>query len=188
MLSALPAWGETDVAVAIRFYEAAHYREGKVLLEEFLATHQHDAQAHYYLGRIYLELHDYDKAIEHCRTAAAIQANKAEHYFCLALSYGKKAQQASFLAKALLAPKIKKFFEKTVLLDPHHVQGRVGLANFYLQAPAVMGGNIDKAYEQAMILLELNAEKGQRLLDKVLQRKANAAAEAVAQEQEMLSD
>ena len=176
------------MAVAIRLYKAARYREGKILLEQFLATHQHDAQAHYYLGRIYLELNDYDKAIEHCRTAVDIQANKAEYYFCLGLSYGKKAQHASFLAKAFLAPKIKGFFEKTVLLDPHHVQGRVGLANFYLQAPAVLGGNIDKAYEQAMILLKLNAEKGQRLLEKILQRRASAATEATAQEQEMESD
>jgi tetratricopeptide (TPR) repeat protein len=188
VLPALLAWGETEVAIAIRLYKAEHYREGKVLLEQFLATHQHDAQAHYYLGRIYLKLQDYDKAIEHCQAAVDIQADKAEYHLCLGLSYGKKAQHASFLSKAFLAPKIKKSFEQTVMLDPHQIQGRVGLANFYLQAPAVMGGDIDKAREQAMILLKLHAEKGRRLLDKISQRKAGAAAEAAAQEQEELSD
>ena len=190
LLCGLPVMGWGDTETAIRLYTAERYREGKILLEQFLATHQRDAVAHYYLGRIHLALQEYDQAIEHCRTAADIQAQNAEHYFCLGLGYGKKAQTASLVSKALLAPKIKQSFEKTVALDPQHVQGRVGLANFYLQAPPVMGGNIDKAHEQAMILLNLNAEKGRQLLDKVLQRKASgtAAAEAAAQEQEIFSD
>lgn len=190
LLSGLPALGGTDVATAIRFYTAERYGEGKDLLEQFLVTHQHSATAHYYLGKIYLELQDYDKAIEHCQAATAIQANKAEYHFCLGVSYGKKAQQVSFLSKALLAPKIKQAFERTVLLDQHHIQGRAGLANFYLQAPAMMGGNLDKAYEQATILLKLDAEKGRQLLDKILRRKAReAAAEAASRAQEeQLSD
>jgi tetratricopeptide (TPR) repeat protein len=166
---------------------AERYREGKIVLEQFLATHQRDAVAHYYLGRIHLELQEYDKAIEHCQTAADIQAQNAEHYFCLGIGYGKKAQRASFVSKAFLAPKIKQSFEKTVMLDPHHIEGRVGLANFYLQAPPVMGGDVEKAYEQAMVLLKLNAEEGRQLLDKVLQRKAGDAEDAW-QEQGMLSD
>lgn len=184
----LLVWG--DVETAIRLYTAERYREGKILLEQFLTTHQRDAIAHYYLGKIHLELQDYDKAIEHCKTAADIQTQNAEHYFCLGMGYGKKARNASFVSKAFLAPKIKRSFEKTVALDPHHIQGRIGLANFYLRAPPLMGGDIDKAHEQAMILLKLNAEKGRQLLDKVLQRKVGDAAadESTAQEQEILSD
>jgi tetratricopeptide (TPR) repeat protein len=190
LLPGLSAPGWADLATAIRLYRAEHYREGKTLLEQFLAAHQHDATAHYYLGRIYLQLKDYDQAIEHCRTAVELQATEAEYHFCLGLSYGKKAQHASFLAKPFLAPKIKKAFETTVTLDPHHVQGRAGLANFYLQAPAIMGGNLDKAHEQALILLKLDAEKGQRLLDKIGRRQAHdaAATKAASPEQGMLSE
>jgi len=191
LLSGLPALGWADVATAIQLYRAERYGEGKTLLEQFLATHQHDATAHYYLGRIYLQLEDYDQAIEHCQTAVDIRASKAEYHFCLGLSYGKKAQQASFLSKAFLAPKIKQAFETTVMLDPHHIQGRAGLANFYLQAPAMLGGDLDKAHEQAMILLKLDAEKGQQLLDKVLRRQsraAAAAARAASREQKLLPD
>ncbi|MCZ6876183.1 MAG: tetratricopeptide repeat protein [bacterium] len=172
-----------DVATAIQLYHAARYAEGRMMLEQVLATHQDDAVAHYYLGKIYIKLQNYDKAVEHCKAAVKIQKQNAEHHFCLGLSYGKKAQRGSFLAKAFLAPRIKKSFKQTVALDPNHIQARVGLANFYIRAPALLGGNLDKAYEQATILLKLDAEKGQALLDKVQQRRIRqSSAEAAALE------
>ncbi|MEE8301686.1 MAG: tetratricopeptide repeat protein [Candidatus Tectomicrobia bacterium] len=176
-----------DVEKAIQLFAAERYSEGKALLEQFLATHQHDAEAHYYLGRIYLKLQNYDEAARHCKQAVKIQKSNAEHHFCLGLSYGKQAQQSSPLKKAFLASKIKKSFKKTVELDPNHVQGRIGLTKFYLQAPAFMGGDIDKAYEQATILLRLDGIKGRALLEKVRQRKVRAS-DAEATSEEMLSD
>jgi tetratricopeptide (TPR) repeat protein len=172
-----------DVATAIQLYRVARYAEGRMILEQVLASHQDDAVAHYYLGKIYLKLQDYDRAVEHCKAAVKIQNRNAEHHFCLGLSYGKKAQRASLLAKAFLAPRIKKSFKQTVAIDPNHIQARVGLANFYMRAPAWMGGNFDKAHEQATILLELDAEKGQALLHKVRQQRIRKpGAEAAAQE------
>ena len=147
----------------------------------------HDLSIQGKINRYYLKLQNYDEAARHCKQAVKIQKSNAEHHFCLGLSYGKKAQQSSPLKKAFLASKIKKSFKKTVELDPNHVQGRIGLTNYYLQAPAFMGGDIDKAYEQATILLRLDGIKGRALLEKVRQRKARAS-EAEATYQDMLSD
>jgi tetratricopeptide (TPR) repeat protein len=172
-----------DVATAIQLYHAARYAEGRKMLEQVLATHQDDAVAHYYLGKMYLKLRDYDQAVAHCKSAVKIQKQNAEYHFCLGLSYGKKAEGASFLAKAFLAPRIKKSFRQAVALDPNHIQARVGLANFYIRAPVLWGGNLDKAHEQATIVLKFDAVKGQALLDKVEQKRIRQlGAEAAVQE------
>lgn len=172
-----------DLATAIRLYHAARYAEGRVQLEQILAAHEETAVAHYYLGKIYLQLRDYDQAVAHCKTAVKIQPENAEYHFCLGLSYGKKAEHASFLAKAFLAPRIKKSFRQAVALDPNHIQARIGLANFYIHAPVLWGGDLDKAYEQATIILKFDAAKGQALLDKVAHKRSRQpGAATTAQE------
>lgn len=172
-----------DLATAMQLYHAARYAEGRVQLEQVLAAQQENAVAHYYLGKIYLELRDYDQAVSHCKAAVKIQPENAEYHFCLGLSYGKKAEHASFLAKAFLAPRIKKSFRQAVALDPNHIQARIGLANFYIRAPVLWGGDLDKAFEQAMIILKFDAAKGQALLDKVEHKRTHQlGAEAATQE------
>ncbi|HEY7494667.1 MAG TPA: tetratricopeptide repeat protein [Candidatus Tectomicrobia bacterium] len=74
------------------------------------------------------------------------------------------AAHANPLRQAALAPKVRKAFEKTVALDPTHVQGRVGLVNFYLRAPAIMGGSLDKAYAHMQILIRQDEIEGRLLL------------------------
>ncbi len=38
--------------------------------------------------------------------------------------------------------------------------GHVGAANFYLQAPTIMGGNLAKARKEAELLLKLSEKHG----------------------------
>jgi tetratricopeptide (TPR) repeat protein len=108
-----------------------------------------------------------------------LQEDQPEYHFWLGRSYGAKAADADPIQQAVLAPKIRKAFEKTVALDPTHVQGRVGLAHFYLRAPAFLGGRLDKAYEQVQILMSLDEIEGRLLLARFYERtKQLEAAEA----------
>lgn len=183
LLSVAQPQARADLATAMQLYHAARYAEGRMLLEQVLATQQENAAAHYYLGKINLKLRDYDQAVAHCKAAVNIQPENAEYHFCLGLSYGKKAEHASLFAKPFLAPHIKKSFQQAVALDPNHIQARIGLANFYIRAPVLWGGNLDKAQEQAMMILKFDATKGQALLDKVEHKRTRQlGAEAATQE------
>jgi hypothetical protein len=71
-------------------------------------------------------LADYDKAVKHCKKAVQLQVDHAEHHFCLGWSYGEKARHGPAWQQAILAPRIRKALEKTVSLDPNHVQARLG--------------------------------------------------------------
>lgn len=152
---------------AIELFDAKRYAASQALLVRFLEDHRDHATAHYYLGRIYIQARAYDQAVAHCGRAVALQATEVEYHFCLGISYGYKARQAPFWQQALLAPKIRRALEKAVHLDPAHVQARIGLARFYLQAPALLGGDLHKAYDQAEALLPLDASAGRALMERV---------------------
>lgn len=156
---------------AIQFFDAKQYEESRPLLKQVLATHPDNATAHYYLGRIYLDEGDADNAVAHCKTSVEISAEVAEHHFCLGRSYGEKARRAPFWMQVILAPKIRQAFETTVALDPSHRSARVGLTHFYMRAPAIMGGSLAKAEEQAEQLIRLDDPRGEALLQEIRKRR-----------------
>jgi tetratricopeptide (TPR) repeat protein len=166
LLLVLPVTAQvnSDVEQAIGLFQARQYNAAKTLLEKALGTADRDGTIHYYLCRIHFALDSYDLAIEHCNIAVQLQNNQPDYYFWLGRSYGAMAAHANPLRQAALAPKVRKAFEKTVALDPTHVQGRVGLVNFYLRAPAIMGGSLDKAYAHMQILIRQDEIEGRLLL------------------------
>ena len=95
---------------------------------------------------------NFDKAIEHCEKATELNDDVAEYHYWLGQALGMKAMDSNVFKQAWLAPQIRDEFEKTVALDSTHIQGRIQLMNYYIQAPSFMGGDIDKAMEQAKIV------------------------------------
>jgi tetratricopeptide (TPR) repeat protein len=60
---------------------------------------------------------------------------------------GVQALQAGMLQGMRLAGRIRESFQKAVDLAPDVFNHRVGLLQFYLAAPAIAGGSVDKARE-----------------------------------------
>lgn len=58
---------------------------------------------------------------------------------------GAKAQHAGPLAAMGLAPRIRDDFLKAVELDPHNTDARFALLDYYIQAPALVGGGKARA-------------------------------------------
>jgi tetratricopeptide (TPR) repeat protein len=173
-----------EVDRGIGLFHAQQYEASKALLEKALDTTEmkKDATIHYYLCRIHFAVDSYDRAIEHCKVAVQLRGNQAEYHFWLGRSYGAEAATADVLRQALLAPKIRKAFERTIVLDPTHIQGRVGLINFYLRAPAMMGGSLEKAYDHVRLLMDLDDCEGRLLLARFYEKTDQyEAAEATYQ-------
>jgi tetratricopeptide (TPR) repeat protein len=87
--------------------------------------------------------------------------------------YAEDARDASFFRAPFIAGDIREQFERTVELDPDHLQGRIGLAQFYIQAPGIAGGDIDKALEQAEIIVTMDEMQGRFLLSQIYIEKEN---------------
>ena len=132
-------------------------------------------------------LEEWDHGISACERAVNLAPQNSLYHLWLGRVYGEKADRAGFLSAAGLAKKVRSEFERAVELDPKSWQARADLAEFYLEAPGIVGGGKDKARAQADVLASLNpamahymngriAEKNEDIA--TAERKYRAAIEA----------
>jgi tetratricopeptide (TPR) repeat protein len=88
-----------------------------------------------------------------------LESGNSEYHLWLGRTYGEKADGSNFFSAAGLAKKVRNEFERAVQLDPNNVSARVDLAEFYLEAPGIVGGGQDKARAQADLVAKLNPAK-----------------------------
>ncbi len=111
-----------------------------------------DAQAYNLLCRSYFELRAWNDGIPACEKAVSLEGNESLYHLWLGRIYGEKADSANFLTAATLAGKVRDELQEAVRLDPNSADARTDLAEFYLEAPGIIGGGRDKAEAQARVL------------------------------------
>ena len=120
------------------------------------ATQSDSAESNNLLCRAYFSLEQWDRAIAACERATSQEPQKSLYHLWLGRAYGEKADRVSFFSAAGLAKKVRTEFERAVELDPGSIEARTDLAEFYLEAPGIVGGGKDKAQAQADALMKLN--------------------------------
>lgn len=133
-----------------------HVDEAITVLNRQLKRSPEDSLAHNLLCRAYFSLGDWDRGISNCERAVQLSPENSQFHLWLGRIYGEKADRASFLSAAGLAKRVAREFEAAVHLNPRSVDARSDLAEFYLEAPGIVGGGRDKAEQQANSLMELN--------------------------------
>jgi tetratricopeptide (TPR) repeat protein len=114
------------------------------------------AEAYNLLCRAHFELDDWDAGIPACEKAVALAPNNGLYHLWLGRIYGEKADHSSFLTAMGMAGKVRSEFERAVELSPDNWEARTDLAEFYVEAPGIVGGGKDKARAQAELLVPLN--------------------------------
>jgi tetratricopeptide (TPR) repeat protein len=125
-------------------------------LQEKLAISPNDAASENLLCRAYFMLDEWDRGIPACERAVDLDSSNPLYHLWLGRIYGEKADRAGFLSAISLAKKVRTEFERSVELDPSGVAARTDLAEFYLEAPGIVGGGKDKALAQADALMHLD--------------------------------
>lgn len=149
-----------DINSAKNLIQNNNFNDAKRILEKLISNDKNNAEAHFYLGQTLFRMKEYEDASEEFETAVKINWNNADYHFWLAQSYGQDAVNSSIFTKMRLAPKIKDEYMKTVQLNPKHIGGRIGLINFYRVAPGIMGGSMEKAYNEVKILMGIDEKRG----------------------------
>ncbi len=144
-------------------------------LNTSLGTSPNNAETYYLLCRAQFDFPDWDAAIQACQKAVAIQPNSALYHLWLGRAYGEKADAANFLIAAPLAGKRRTEFEIAVSLDPANVAARTDLAEFYLEAPGIVGGSRQKAEDQAKILESQEAGRAHWVRGRLAQKNNDLA-------------
>jgi tetratricopeptide (TPR) repeat protein len=158
------------------------FAEAKTIFEQILDKNKNDAEAHYRLGLVLLHREfkdrDVDESVDHLERAVELSPNNADYQFRYGAALGEKAQNAGMIKQAFLAPKVKNAFKRAVELNPQHAQARLALAQFYLIAPSIVGGDEEEGWKQLDEAIKLDEIQGRTVKAYFLAReKKNEAAE-----------
>jgi len=124
-----------------------------------------------------------EAAVKAGEKAVESYPDDARLWVWLGRAYGRRALEANLLARAGWAGKTRDAWEKAVELDPNNLDARFDLIQYYLQAPAMLGGGVDKAKAQAEAITQMNAAHGKIALGSIaMTQKDKAGAEAAWRE------
>ncbi len=123
-------------------YQHTEYEKSLHLLANDPAP---DAASLFLSGKNTFMLGDYQKAIGFFEKAVAISPTDSDYHLWLGRAWGRRAESSNWMSAAPRALKARQYFEKAVALDPHNREAKNDLFDFYLNAPGIMGGGMDKA-------------------------------------------
>lgn len=168
-----------DDAQANALLQQGRVDEARIALQDVLATQPNNAYAHQLLCRVYYAQDMADAAIQECELAASQNPGDSNTQMWLARAYGMKASHARPLTAFTLARKVRYTFERAVQLDPQNIQAMSDLGEFYVDAPAIVGGGLDKGRALASQMQPRFPSQSHRLLALIASEdKDNATAEA----------
>lgn len=144
-------------------------------LQKEISHSPNDAELHNLLCRAYFMAEDWDHGISECERARNLDPKKSLYHLWMGRIYGEKADRVGFLSAAAMVKKVRISFERAVELDPHGWEARTDLAEFYLEAPSIVGGGKDKAREQAKALLPLHPGMAHWVLARIAEKDKNIA-------------
>jgi cytochrome c-type biogenesis protein CcmH/NrfG len=145
---------------AEKLLAAGRVDDAMVVLQEKIDQTPTDAQSYNLLCRAYLTLSNWDAGIGACEKAISLQPDNSSYHLWLGRAYGGKADHTGFLSAAGLAKKVRAEFETAVRLNPRNLEARADLADFYTEAPGIVGGGKDKAEVEAQELGALDPAQG----------------------------
>ena len=137
------------------------------MLRSQLAGNAGDARAHLLLCRVLLAEELPDDAAAECDKAAAAAPGDSGTQLWLGRAYGAKASAANPLAAFPLARRVHAAFERAVQLDPNNGAALSDLGQYDVQAPAIVGGGVDKARALAGQMMASEPERARRLLAQI---------------------
>jgi tetratricopeptide (TPR) repeat protein len=147
-----------DLEQARKLYDHTDYQKSLDVLQEIP---QKDASVYALMGRDYFMTGEYKQAAAAFEKAVAEEPRNSDYVLWLARTYGRRAERASPLSALGQAAKARQFFEKAVELDPHNLDALNDLSDFYLQAPGVAGGGLEKAEKVVEMISRVDPAEGQ---------------------------
>ena len=155
----------SPLQAGIAQFEAERLDQAKATLTPLAKSG--DPEAMLYLGRIAIEQSDGDEAVTWLEQAVKKNDRSSRYQQWLGAAYGAKLIGANPFTAISLGPSAKRAMERAVELDSSNIEARVNLIQFYLQAPAMMGGGVDKARGQVAAIAARNPYQG-RLQEAVI--------------------
>ena len=144
--TSLPAPNNESVDALI---ESGHWKRARQAAEVRLKANPNDAQAHAWLSKIKSGFGDLEGSIDEAERAVALNPNSAAFHGQLAEACALMADRSSVLKGLLYARRMKKEISAALALDPNHVDTLLVEMMYAWKAPAMAGGDRDRAWQIA---------------------------------------
>jgi len=147
-------WGKAEVLR--RSYD---YKGAEKLLNEILKKDPKHLASINSLAYIYYrddKLDESLKLVNQVLKSCPDKENEALAYMMLGTINSKRSSKGGFFSKIKYGTQIKGYFLKARDLDPNMPEVHLGLGTFYLKAPSIVGGDLDKAIQELETALKLS--------------------------------
>ncbi|HEV8412583.1 MAG TPA: tetratricopeptide repeat protein [Bryobacteraceae bacterium] len=138
---------------AHELYQRTEYVQALAILDRVPGK---DADALQLIGQCHFMRGDYKQASEAFEKALALEPRSSELHRLMGTVYGRRAETGNIFTAAGNAKKAHEYFEEAVALDPNNREAVANLFEYYLEAPGVMGGGVDKAENLIKHIAKLN--------------------------------
>ena len=101
------------------------------------------------------------EALKRFERAVELQPLNADYQYWLGSASFDQIDNVGMLSKMSLASDGRKAFEKAIAVDPNMIAPRIGLARFFLGAPGIAGGSVEKAEAEGDALVALPDKRGE---------------------------
>jgi tetratricopeptide (TPR) repeat protein len=101
-----------------------------------------------------------DEAVSAFEQAVAFDPTSSLYHLWLGHAYSRQLSSAGFLRKPFIARRSGEAYNVAVKLDPSSIEAAEARLDFFLGAPAIVGGGIDKARAEAARISALDAYRG----------------------------
>ena len=127
---------------ARELYQRTDYPQALLVLERIPNKSADEFQL---AGQCHFMQGDYRQAGEAFEKALALAPENSELHRWMGSVYGRRAETGNVFTAPGNARKARQYFEQAVELDPNNREAVANLFEYYLEAPGMLGGGIDKA-------------------------------------------
>jgi superkiller protein 3 len=142
-----------------RLYNGGLYRQAAEALNAAIQREPQESSLHFWLGRCFYELRDFNRSISSLERALALEPDRSDYHDWLGKAYGRKAEETSRFSpfsSISLAHKTHREFETAVRLDENNLQAQRDLIRYLVTAPGIVGGSEGAAEQRIHALAALN--------------------------------
>ncbi len=142
-----------------------HIEEALSLLEKNASEMAIDTQFYLTRGKAFLKMQEFEKAIQDFNKCIELDPSNAECYYRKGVAYLDRLNYTeNYYKKGIYAYDARSSLANAIELQPSHVNARIKLANYYMNAPLIAGGSMSKAEQQAREVIKYDSNLGNQLL------------------------
>lgn len=141
---------------AVRQFHAQELEAAAASLLNTLETQPENAEAAFYLGRVYLAQGRAQASVEALERSTRLAPDRSVYHFWLGEALVARIGEVAVLFKLGVANRMRVAYETAVELDSANLAARVAVARYHAEAPMIAGGDPTMVQKQLKEIRDRN--------------------------------